>query len=50
MIKSGRFGDAKTWGEAITARIENQSGKFGKKYPNGSPDSPRLTGKPKDVE
>jgi len=33
MVESGRFGSAKTWGDAILGRINNQSGGFGKKNP-----------------
>ncbi|MEW9302482.1 two-partner secretion domain-containing protein [Pectobacterium atrosepticum] len=47
MIDSGRFGSATTWGEAITGRINNQSGGFSKNNPYGSSDSPRITGKGK---
>ena len=47
MIDSGRFGSATTWGEAITGRINNQSGNFSKNTPYGSTDSPRITGKGK---
>ncbi|MBK0093653.1 hemagglutinin repeat-containing protein, partial [Erwinia sp. S59] len=47
MIDSGRFGPATTWGEAITGRINNQSGGFGKNNPYGSSDAPRITGKGK---
>ncbi|WP_308420891.1 VENN motif pre-toxin domain-containing protein, partial [Hafnia psychrotolerans] len=47
MMDSGRFGSAKTWGEAITGRINNQSSSFSKNNPNGSSDSPRITGKGK---
>jgi filamentous hemagglutinin len=47
MIDSGRFGSATTWGEAITGRINNQSGGFGKNNPYGSSDAPRITGKGK---
>jgi len=47
MVDSGRFGSAKTWGEAITGRINNQSSSFSKNNPNGSSDSPRITGKGK---
>ena len=45
MVDSGCFGSAKTWGEAITGRINNQSSNFSKNNPNGAPDSPRITGK-----
>lgn len=47
MVESGRFGSAKTWGDAILGRINNQSGGFGNKNPSGSSDSPRITGKDK---
>nr|WP_275266725.1 VENN motif pre-toxin domain-containing protein [Pantoea ananatis] len=47
MVDSGRFGLAKTWGEAITGRINNQSGGFSKNNPNGSAEFPRVTGKDK---
>ncbi|HEN3615188.1 TPA: hypothetical protein U5E22_004195, partial [Yersinia enterocolitica] len=47
MVDSGRFGSARTWGEAINGRINNQSSGFIKNNPNGSPDSPRITGKGK---
>ncbi len=47
MIDSGRFGSATTWGEAITGRINNQSGGFSKNNPYGSSDTPRITGKDK---
>ncbi len=48
-----RFSDRKrdfipqTWGEAITGRINKQSGGFGDKNPYGSYDVPRVTGKGK---
>lgn len=45
MVDSGRFGLAKTWGEAITGRINNQSGGFSNNNPNGSAEFPRVTGK-----
>lgn len=41
------WGDYNTWGEAITARINNQSKGFGVKNPHGSNDSPSIKGKPK---
>nr|WP_228198579.1 VENN motif pre-toxin domain-containing protein [Acinetobacter baylyi] len=48
MIESGRFGEAKTWGEAITNRINNQRPKsFSQSNPNGTLDQPKITGKPK---
>ena len=48
MIKSGRFGEAKTWGEALSNRINNQKPKsFGSNNPNGTLDQPKITGKPK---
>lgn len=37
----------KTWGEAITGRIDKQSGGFSVNNPYGSNESPRITGKPK---
>ncbi len=48
-----RFSDPKrglaptTWGEAITGRINKQSGNFSKDNPYGANESPRITGKPK---
>ncbi|WP_317619084.1 hemagglutinin repeat-containing protein [Dickeya zeae] len=48
-----RFSDRKrdfvpqTWGEAITGRINKQSGGFGDKNPYGSYDAPRITGRGK---
>ncbi|SDY98829.1 hypothetical protein SAMN04515617_1446, partial [Collimonas sp. OK242] len=45
MVDQRRFGDAKTWGEALTGRINKQSGGFGTSNPNGSPTTPRITGK-----
>ena len=36
-----------TWGEAITLRINGQSGKFGVNNPNGLDSLPRITGQPK---
>ncbi|MGX5109377.1 hemagglutinin repeat-containing protein [Enterobacter cloacae] len=48
-----RFSDPKrglsptTWGEAITGRINKQSGSFSKDNPYGANESPRITGKPK---
>jgi uncharacterized Zn-binding protein involved in type VI secretion len=48
VVASGRFGEARTWGEALTNRINNQKpGSFGTENPNGSPNPPRITGKPK---
>jgi len=47
MIASGRFGNATTWGEAITGRINNQSGGFSKNNPYGSDNNPRITGQKK---
>lgn len=48
MMESGRFGEAKTWGEAITNRINNQRPKsFSQNNPNGTLDQPKITGKPK---
>jgi hypothetical protein len=35
-----------TWGEAITLRIDGQSGKFGVNNPYGSDSLPKITGKP----
>ncbi|WP_089359716.1 hypothetical protein [Pseudomonas segetis] len=35
----------KTWGEAITGRINSQSGGFAKGNPYGASDAPRITGK-----
>ncbi|MBQ0528513.1 VENN motif pre-toxin domain-containing protein [Providencia rettgeri] len=52
--ESARFSDPrkgfepKTWGEAITGRIDKQSGGFSKNNPYGSNEPPRVTGKPKD--
>lgn len=48
-----RFSDRKrgfvpqTWGEAITGRINKQSGGFGTQNPYGSNESPRITGRGK---
>ena len=48
MIDEGRFREAKTWGEAITQRIQDQRPKsFGNKNPDGSSNAPKITGKPK---
>ncbi|WP_338110803.1 DUF6862 domain-containing protein [Rosenbergiella australiborealis] len=47
MVDSGRFGSATTWGEAITERINNQSGSFSKNNPYGTTNSPRMMGKEK---
>ena len=48
MITSGRFGDAKTWGEAITKRISDQRPKsFGNNNPSGASTAPKITGKSK---
>lgn len=48
MIESGRFGEAKTWGEAITNRINNQRPKsFSQNNPNRTLDQPKITGIPK---
>ena len=47
MIANDRFGDAKTWGEALAGRISNQKPpSFGNANPNGSPTAPRITGRP----
>lgn len=47
MIANRRFGDATTWGEALMGRIKNQKPpSFGNINPNGSPNPPKLTGKP----
>jgi filamentous hemagglutinin len=47
MIANRRFGDATTWGEALTGRISNQKPpSFGNANPNGSPTPPKVTGKP----
>jgi filamentous hemagglutinin len=47
MIAIDRFGDAKTWGEALAGRISNQKPpSFGNANPNGSPTAPRITGRP----
>jgi filamentous hemagglutinin len=47
MIANRRFGDATTWGEALTGRISNQRPpSFGNANPNGSPTPPKVTGKP----
>ena len=47
MIANRRFGDATTWGEALTGRISNQTPpSFGNANPNGSPTFPRITGRP----
>jgi uncharacterized protein YoxC len=49
-----RFSDPKkgfvpvTWGDAITGRINKQSGGFSKNNPYGSSTPPRISGKPKD--
>jgi hypothetical protein len=40
--------EPKTWGEAITGRINKQTGGFSKNNPYGANESPRITGKPKD--
>jgi filamentous hemagglutinin len=39
------WSDYNTWGEAITARINNQSKSFSTANPYGSPHSPRIKGK-----
>lgn len=46
MVDQRRFGNAQTWGEAITGRINKQTGGFGENNPNGSSALPRLTRKP----
>ncbi|WP_335340262.1 VENN motif pre-toxin domain-containing protein [Gilliamella sp. WF3-4] len=49
-----RFSDPKkgfvpvSWGDAITGRINKQSGGFSKNNPYGSSTPPRISGKPKD--
>lgn len=40
------WGNYSTWGEAITARINNQSKSFSTANPYGSVQSPRIKGKP----
>ncbi|WP_387691842.1 hypothetical protein [Photorhabdus sp. RM71S] len=40
--------EPKTWGEAITGRINKQTGGFSKSNPDGSDELPRITGKSKD--
>ncbi|WP_236650488.1 hemagglutinin repeat-containing protein [Photorhabdus laumondii] len=40
--------EPKTWGEAITGRINKQTGGFSKNNPYGSDAPPRITGKSKD--
>jgi filamentous hemagglutinin len=37
----------KTWGDAVSGRIQSQSGKFGVDNPHGSIMTPRVTGRPK---
>lgn len=47
MIANRRFGDATTWGDALTGRINSQRpASFGSVNPNGSPIPPRITGRP----
>jgi hypothetical protein len=41
---------AKTWGEAVTRRLQTQSEEFAKKYPHGSHGLPKLTGAPEGFE
>ncbi len=36
-----------TWGDAVTIRINSQTGGFGVKYPYGADPLPRVTGRPK---
>ncbi|WP_176700595.1 VENN motif pre-toxin domain-containing protein, partial [Gilliamella sp. App4-10] len=54
LAEVNRFSDPKkgfvptTWGEAITGRINKQSGGFSKNNPYGSSTPPRISGKPKD--
>lgn len=54
IAESAQFSDPrkgfepKTWGEAITGRIDKQSGGFSKNNPYGSNEPYGLTGKPKD--
>lgn len=36
-----------TWGDAISGRIQSQSGGFGSTYPYGSPEVPNIKGRPK---
>lgn len=36
-----------TWGEAITGRINKQSGGFATNNPHGSDEPPRISGAPK---
>ncbi len=36
-----------TWGDAVTTRINSQTGGFGVKYPYGAGSLPRVTGRPK---
>ncbi len=40
------WGNYSTWGEAITARINNQSTNFSTANPYGSLQSPRIKGQP----
>lgn len=46
MLATRRFGNAQTWGEAITGRINRQTGGFGTNNPYGSSTLPRITGNP----
>jgi filamentous hemagglutinin len=36
-----------SWGDAVTIRINSQSGGFGVKYPHGADPLPRVIGRPK---
>jgi len=47
MKKARGWENYSTWGEAITGRIQKQSGGFSKKNPLGSIDAPKLTGNKK---
>jgi len=46
MVEQRRFEIAQTWGEAITGRINKQTGSFGEINPDGSLELPHLIRKP----
>lgn len=41
-----KFGSPSTWGDAVDIRIQSQTGRFGERFPHGTHDLPRLTGRP----
>ncbi|WP_197279280.1 LysM peptidoglycan-binding domain-containing protein [Novosphingobium sp. AAP1] len=46
LLEQRRFGDAQTWGDALTQRINGQSSTFRTNNPYGSYSPPRITGRP----